>query len=271
MKTNIALCLLLGLVSSATLSRAQQTTTAQAAADSVPPKIAPNPKFKHESFTFVRVQYNQTGPARVRSRWKIDYPDAELNLMAHFQKETGLKCEKEGKTMLLTNSELGRYPFIYIVEAGRMELSEAEVESLRQYMLNGGFLMVDDFWGEREWKSLETEMKRVFPDRKIVELPIQHPIFHCYYDIREKPQVPNVALGIQSKHTGITWERPDAKEPHYRGIVDDKGRLMAIFCHNTDLGDGWEGEKEDAYYYKEFSAKKAFPMGINILVYVLTR
>ena len=200
----------------------------------------------------------------------IDYPAADTNFTARFQKEIGLPCEREGRVLTLTNAELSRYPFIYIAEGGRIEFSDAEVPSLRRYLLGGGFLMVDDFWGEAEWKALSNEMKRVFPDREPVELPIDHEIFHCYYDIREKPQVPNVMLGIRSQYTGVTWEREDGKEPHYRGLFDDKGRLMAIFCHNTDLGDGWERENEDAYYYHEFSNKKAYPMGINIVIYALT-
>jgi len=114
-------------------------------------------------------------------------------------------------------------------------------------------------------------MKRVFDGREPVELPIEHPVFHCFYDIKEKPQVPNVAVGKMSEFNGVTWEREDGKVPHYRGYLDDKGRLMAIFCHNTDLADGWEREGGNAYYFREFSLKKAYPMGINIVVYALTQ
>jgi len=131
--------------------------------------------------------------------------------------------------------------------------------------------MVDDFWGERDWKALQAEMKRVFPDREPVELSIDHPVFHCYYDIREKPQVPKLAQALRSQSKGMTWQREDTKEAHYRGLVDDRGRLMAIFCHNTDLGDGWEREGESEYYFREFSLKRAYPMGINIVVYALTQ
>ncbi|MGE3311759.1 MAG: DUF4159 domain-containing protein [Limisphaerales bacterium] len=140
----------------------------------------------------------------------------------------------------------------------------------RLNLLGGGFLMVDDFWGEPEWQNVAHQMKRVFPDREPVELSLDHPVFRCFYEIREKPQVPNIGLGVQSQFTGVTWERADAKEAHYRGIVDDNGRLMAIFCHNTDLGDGWERYQDDEYYAREFSFKRAFPMGINIVVYALT-
>jgi hypothetical protein len=130
--------------------------------------------------------------------------------------------------------------------------------------------MVDDFWGEAEWESLAGELRRAFPDRQPIDLPLSHEIFRSCYEIRAKPQVPNVQLGINSQYNGITWERTDAREPHYRGLFDDNGRLMAIFCHNTDLADGWEREGVNEYYYREFSLKKAYPMGINIVVYALT-
>jgi hypothetical protein len=233
----------------------------------VPAKKLTDLKFKHQSFTFVRIQFSSDHPS---SAWWIDYPAADSNLTARFQQVTGLMTEREGKVMSLTSAELKRYPFIYIVEGSAMRLSAAEVRSLRAYLLGGGFLMVDDFWGEEAWQRFSAQMKLAFPEREPVELAIEHPVFHCFYDIREKPQVPNVMLGIRSQFTGITWERADAKEPHYRGLFDDNGRLMAIFCHNTDLGDGWEREGENQYYFKEFSLKKAYPMGINIVVYALT-
>jgi hypothetical protein len=130
--------------------------------------------------------------------------------------------------------------------------------------------MVDDFWGEAEWESLAGELRRVFPNREPVDMPLSHEVFRCFYEIRKKPQVPNVMLGIKSQFTGVTWEREDAKEPHYRGLFDDSGRLMAILCHNTDLGDGWDRTDESEYYFREFSLKKAYPMGINIVVYALS-
>jgi hypothetical protein len=182
-----------------------------------------------------------------------------------------LEVDAKGKVLELTDPELRRYPFIYIVEPGHLRFRDPEIPALRTYLLGGGFLMVDDFWGEDEWENFHAEIKRVFPEREPREVPLDHSIFRCFYDIRVKPQVPNVATGIRSQFTGITWEREDAKEPHYRGLFDDNGRLMAIFCHNTDLGDGWEREGEDEYYFREFSLKRAYPMGINIVVYALTR
>ena len=110
----------------------------------------------------------------------------------------------------------------------------------------------------------------MFPDREPQELPLNHAVFHCFYDIPAKPQVPSIHAALQHQATGGTSERLDCQEPHFRGIVDDKGRLMVIICHNTDLGDGWERAGVSEYYFREFSQKKAYPMGVNILVYALT-
>ena len=113
-------------------------------------------------------------------------------------------------------------------------------------------------------------IKRVFPDREPVELSIDHPIFHTVFDLKEKPQIPNINAALAGRPYGITWEREDAKEVHYKALYDDKGRMMAIICHNTDLGDGWEREGEDEWYFHEFCEKKAYPLGINIVVYAMT-
>jgi hypothetical protein len=145
-------------------------------------------------------------------------------------------------------------------------LTEVEVKSLRRYLLNGGFLMVDDFWGQDEWYTFYYQMKRVFPDREPVELPLEHEIFRCVYELDEKPQIPSINVAL----AGRTFERWDAQEPHYRALFDDDGRMMAIICHNTDLGDGWEREGVDPWYFKEFSEKRAYPLGINIVVYAMT-
>jgi hypothetical protein len=262
--------LLAFFIATVSVGRAQPNAEARTVGP-VPAKKISDLQFKHQSFTFVRIQYSVGRAGSTPSPWLVDYPEADVNFSARFQKETGLKGERESKVMTLTNAELSRFPFIYVSQGGRLGLSEAEVSSLRRYLTGGGFLMVDDFWGDRDWKLLQAEMKRVFPDREPVELSIDHPVFHCYYDIQEKPQVPKFEPTMLRQSTGITSQREDTKEAHYRGLVDDKGRLMAILCHNTDLGDGWERESDSQYYFREFSLKKAYPMGINIVVYALTR
>jgi len=238
-----------------------------------PPEWQIDRRFRKDVFTFVRIRYNAgrgSGYYRRFERWATDYPDSDLNFSFRLQQLTALKVDPQGKILELTDPELFDYPWIYIVEPGDLLFSNSEVTALRRYLLNGGFLMVDDFWGEREWANFYQQIKRVFPEREPVELPLEHPIFHCVFDLKEKPQIPNVGLGIMSQYNGVTWERPDARPAHYRGIFDDQGRLMVIICHNTDLGDGWEREGEDEYYFREFSEKKAYPLGINIVFYAMT-
>jgi hypothetical protein len=227
-------------------------------------------------FTFVRIRYSSTGGYGYRGdrRWAIDYPDAEINLSWRLHQMTSMKVHPDGIVLELTDPELFNYPFIYIVEPGALEFTEEEVKALRRYLLNGGFLMVDDFWGEREWQNFYDEIKRVFPEREPVELPIEHPIFSIVFPLKEKPQLPSI--GHVQRYRGTpyeSYERPergDTQEVHYKGIFDDKGRMMAIICHNTDLGDGWEREGEDEYYFRNYSEPKAYPMGINIIFYALT-
>ena len=230
-------------------------------------------RFKHDVFTFARVKYDSFGGRRGgwgRGDWSTDYPDAELNLAYRLQQMTSLKVNPDSAVVVLDEDDLSDYPFLYMVEPGQLTLRATEVEALRNYLLNGGFLMVDDFWGEDEWSVLAYEMSRVFPDRKPIELPIEHPIFHMVFDLKEKPQIPSLYHAVSNRGTGITWERHDAQEVHYKGIFDDQGRLMVIICHNTDLGDGWEREGESEWYFREFAEKKAYPLGINIIVYAMT-
>ncbi len=229
-------------------------------------------EFKKDVFTFVRIKYS-SGRYGGWEKWTIDYPDSDLNLSYRLQQLTSLKVDPNPKVVELTDPELFTYPWIYIVEPGDMELTEAEVSCLRRYLLNGGFLMVDDFWGEREWHTFYTQIKRVFPNREPIELDMDHPIFHCVFDLKVEKnqlQVPNFMTGEQSKYTHVTWERYDARDVHFRAIFDDKNRMMVIICHNTDNGDGWEREGEYEYYFREFSEKKAYPLGINIIFYAMT-
>jgi hypothetical protein len=225
------------------------------------------PKFKRDVFTFVRIRYSS--PWR-EEKWRTDYPDSDQNFSFRLQQLTSLKVNPNPVILELTDKELFDYPWIYLIEPGQLIFSEEEVAALRRYLLTGGFLMVDDFWGEAEWENFYEQIKRVFPDREPVELPLDHAIFNCVFPLTLKPQIPSIYHAMMAQGTDITWEREDAKTPHYKGIFDDKNRLIAVICHNTDLGDGWEREGENEYYFREFSEKKAYPMGINIVFYAMT-
>jgi len=241
------------------------------------PNWTPNRQFSHDIFTFVRIRYSTGygggnygggyGRGRGGRSWATDYPDSDWNFSFRLQQLTSMEVHPEGVVLELTDPELFNYPFIYMLEPGRLVFSEDEVECLRCYLLNGGFLMVDDFWEEDEWDNFYYEIKRVFPDREPVELPLSHAIFHAVFDLKEKPQIPSIGIALEY---GVTYERNDARTPHYKALYDDKGRMMAIICHNTDLGDGWEREGENEWYFHEFSEKKAYPLGINIVFYAMT-
>ncbi|TWT75391.1 DUF4159 domain-containing protein [Allorhodopirellula solitaria] len=233
-------------------------------------------EFPSDMFTFVRIKYDSYGGrGRRGGSWRTDHRDSDLNFSLRLQQLTTLKVNPEPIVLELTDEELFDYPFIYIIEPGSLVFSEAEVNALRRYCLNGGFLMVDDFWGDSQYENLRWELQRVFPDRTPKEVPLSHEIFHNVYDLKEKPQVPAINSARRGYNGSIgTFERTrdgsDTSTPHYRAIYDDADRIMVFICHNTDLGDGWEREGEDQWYFEEFSVKKAYPMGINIVTYAMT-
>lgn len=231
-------------------------------------------EFRHDTFTFVRIEYSS-----YRSRWSrlgdwaTDWPDSDLNFSFRLQQLTSLAVDPDGVTMPLTDARLFDHPFAYLIEPGELFFDEAEVKALRKWCYNGGFLMVDDFWGDDEWDNFAKEFRRVFPDRAPVELPLEHEIFHCVYDLKEKPQVPSIGVARGGRRNGVTWESrrgSDTSYAQYKAIHDDDGRIMVLICFNTDLGDGWEREGEDEWFFHEFSEKRAYPMGINIVTYALT-
>jgi hypothetical protein len=237
-------------------------------------------RFKNDVFTFVRVEYDSGGGGGRRGgygygrggAWLTDWPDSDLNFSYRLQQLTALKVNPEPISLRLTDEKLFDYPFLYMIEPGGLYFSEEEVVALRRYLLNGGFLMVDDFWGDYQWENFHEQIRRVFPDREPKELPLDHEIFRCVYRLKEKPQVPSIHSWSRSD-PGVTWEYHhggNTRDVHYKALFDDKDRMMAIICHNTDLGDGWEREGEDPTYFKEFSEKKSYPMGINIVTYAMT-
>ena len=238
--------------------------------------------FEKDVFTFVRIIRDWSPyDSPSAGSWITDFPDSDLNLSFRLQQVTSLKVDPDGRVIRLTDPDLFNYPWIYMVEPGSLLMRDEEVSILRNYLINGGVLMADDFWGEWQWVSFQREINRVLPGREFVELPMDHPIFHSVFDLRvpkNKLQTPNIRQGSDSQYDGVTWERhprrdggwEDCMAMHVRAIFDDKGRIMVIATHNTDNGDGWEREGEEDYFFHEFSEKRAYPLGINIIFYLMT-
>jgi len=247
-----------------------------------PPNWTNTAGFEKDVFTFARIRRERSPYSSwSMGEWWTDFPDSDLNLSFRLQQMTSLKVDPDGRVLNLTDPDLFDYPWIYMVEPGSLMLRDEEVPILRKYLLNGGVLMADDFWGERQWANFHGEIKRVLPEREFVELGMTNQLFHCVFDLKvpkSKLQTPNIRQGIwsldpNSGSYGVTWEYHDGeecREMHVRAIFDDKGRIMVIATHNCDNGDGWEREGEDDGFFHEFSEKRAYPLGINIIFYLMT-
>ncbi len=230
--------------------------------------------FQADVFTFARIKYTSIASAGRYgrgNRWQNDFPDSDWNFSCRLQELTSMKVDPNGRVLELTDPELFDYPFLFMNGVGSLQFSREEAASLGQHLLNGGFLMVDDFWGEEEWSRMKEQMKMVFPNREPIDLPLSHELFHIVYDLKTKPQVPD----IRTWRSGATFEfnhpLPHGdKLPHFQAYHDDKDRIVALLCHNNDLGDGWEREGENADYFETFSVPFSYPMGINIITYAMT-
>ncbi len=237
--------------------------------------------FPSNTFTFCRVEYSHGGRG---GSWSTDYPESDENFSLRLSQLTTLNVARTDGgdfrhiVVRLDEPDLFKYPFIYMLEIRGMSLTPPEQEGLRDYLLRGGFLLVDDFWGDNAWDNLEFEMAQVLPREEypFIDVPLDHDLFHIVFDLDEVPQVPGVNQYWDYEVSGETFEGGWYRYERYghaarcRGIFDRNGRLMVVAMHNSDLGDGWEREGVNYGYFRDFSAKKAYPMGINIVVYAMT-
>lgn len=232
----------------------------------------PDDRLAGLQWTFVRIRYNSwadEGRGRPRMSywedpWAIDAPAAEQNLSRRLRAVTAIEVG-EPIVLELDDERLWQYPWIYIVEPSHLQLLDHEVGILREFLLRGGTLTFDDFHGPYEWDLTVRQMRRVFPDREIVQLDPPHPIFTCFYRIDQFPQIP----GLGSFFSGRTWEKGGFQSA-LRAILDDTGRPMVLMNWNTDMGDGVEWSNAEEYPgYLQFTAQ-AYQMWINEIVYSLT-
>ena len=219
---------------------------------------------------FVRIKYHYLTEGTKEQQdfygepWYIDAPAAEQNLSRRIKTATAIRVE-DPIVLTLDDPRLFEHPWIYFVEPGFMKMHDSDVATLREFLMRGGTATFDDFHGPIEWDNVASELKRVFPDRKIVDFPKDHPVFSCFYRLDGFPQVP----GLGSFLAGRTWEK-GGYVSHLRTIFDDRGRPMLFINWNTDMGDGWEWSNvTDFPGYVKYTTM-AYQMAINEIVYSLT-
>jgi hypothetical protein len=196
--------------------------------------------------------------------WTIDYPRGDRHIAALVRRLSVIDARSvEQPVNLDDGDDVFNWPWLYAVEVGQWDLTDTQAAQLREYLLRGGFLMVDDFHGSRQWAVFVEGMRRVFPDRPIVDLPDDDPIFHTFWDLENREQIP----GYQFFYSGRTFEG-DGFDAHWRGIYDDQGRVMVAICHNMDLGDAVE-HSDTPEYPQEYSAI-AMRTFLNYIVYAMT-
>jgi hypothetical protein len=197
------------------------------------------------------------------SLWSQDFPRADRHFSLAVRRLTRIHVRSVEQIVNLDEGDQYDWPWLYAVQVGEWGLTDQQGQALREYLLRGGFFMADDFHGVEEWREFESRIRRAFPDREIREIPDDDPIFHTVYDLKEKYQLPgqaHLAYGYKNGPTG--------QGAHWRGIYDDKGRVMIAISYNSDVGDAWEWA-DDAYYPERFS-DLAIRLGVNYIVYSMT-
>jgi len=200
-----------------------------------------------------------------RTNWTIDYPRSDRHLSLAIRRLTRIDARSAEQPINLDDEQqdVFNYPWLYAVEVGHWELTDAQIAKFREFLLRGGFFMCDDFHGTVEWDVFYKTMSKVFPERPIIEIASNDPIFHTVYDLDERYQVP----GMQYVYTHQIWEK-DGRIPEWRAIYDDRGRIMIAICHNMDLGDSWENA-DDPKYEARFSAL-GIRLGVNYITYAMS-
>lgn len=205
-------------------------------------------------FKFARVQFSSYFRGRGNAGWAHDYPRAERNFLKILSEVTGIKTTSDSYSIVqLDDPEIMDYPLLYFSEPGSWNITSEEAQNFREYLLRGGFAIFDDFDGPRQWDNFHRAMKQVFPERNLVELTVEHPIFQCFYKIETLEMVPPYAV----------WG-----EPTFYGLSDENGRLQVIVNFNNDIGDFWEWS--DKSWVPIHLSNEAYKLGVNYVIYALT-
>ncbi len=225
-----------------------------AGAQEVPPNSAAKFTLARIRFTTPDFGFMRRGRGGGGVPWSHDFPRSEQNFMKILAEVTKVDVNADGHAVSFMDEEVFKYPIAYLCEVGYLDLSEKDQQNLREYLLRGGFLIVDDFRGERALQNFKEQLKMIFPDRTLEELPRTHPIFNCFYDISDLSLAP-----------------PYSRElvPVYMGMSDDRGRLMMVVNYNNDISDYWEWS--DNPFMPIEDTNEAYKYGVNYVMYALTR
>jgi hypothetical protein len=227
-------------------------------------------------FNFCRLMYTRVTREAGGQGWWTDYPAADVNFSIRLSELTkarvsrNLSGEPNHVVVRATDNELFQCPFVIISDPGTVGFADDEVARLREYLLKGGFLWADDFWGTRAWEQWESEIGRILPPLEfpIINLTAEHPLFRTMFELKEIPQIPNI--GHWRRSGGGTSERGyDSEWVNIRGISDERSRLLVLMTHNTDIQDAWEREGEDPQFFYRFSPN-GYAVGINVYLYAMT-
>jgi len=239
------------------------------------PQIGKNPAYDG-AWQFCRIMFRNASNGD-GGGWYVDYPRADQNLSFRFSELTVTTVSRDiagnfnHVVINLTDADrLAHCPFIMLTEPGGAYFDEAEAAGLRTYIQRGGFLWADDFWGEYAFEHWMNEIRKALPSGEypLVDLPLDHAIFHVLYDVQEKTQIPSINWWYGTG--GNTSERGrDSAEVHVRGLTDRNGRLAVVMTHNTDFGDAFEREGDSREYFEKF-AGPGYAFGIDVLLYAMT-
>jgi hypothetical protein len=199
--------------------------------------------------------------------WATDYPASDCKFMWGVERLSGVRVyDKSPHSIMIMDEEIFKYPYLYVVEPGRgMDLSEDEAKQLREYMLRGGFMHWDDFWGPDQRGNVEFQISKIFPEFPMKQLDLKHEIFHTFFEVDKVVQIPNISNG---RRGGPTYEDNRETDPRIYGVSDEKGRLMMVITYNSDLGDAWEWMDDPGY--PEIYSSQAYRMGLNFIIYGMT-
>ena len=242
----------------------------------MPARFAPE-TFPDRHFVVCRIMYTSVRREPAGGGWRTDYPYGEINLTIRLSELTKTPVSWSGQrqpnhyVVRLTDDALFQCPFTIGSDVGTIGLAPDEAARLREYLLKGGFLWVDDFWGTLAWEHWSHEIEKVFPPAEfaIQDVPLDDPIFHSQFTVAKVPQISNIAFWRATRGAETSERGADSAVPHFRAIRDSHGRIMVVMTHNTDVADSWEREGEDPGFFYQFSPD-GYAVGINVLLHAMT-